>query len=121
MSNGNDSNDPWTERINAIGNILVKVATVLGPLLTALVLYYQSLAKQSADVAAEHAKEAKVEATALKQEATAQFREIDKKQDANLKQWKAYNSKDPDDMEQAQRAIRHVEASEQKADPKKSS
>lgn len=97
--------DPWTERINAITNGLVKIATILGPLLTALVLYYQSLAKQSADVAAEHAKEAKSAATALKKETNVQFAEIAERQDANLKQWKAYNTKDPNDMDVAAKAI----------------
>jgi hypothetical protein len=99
MTDKNENNqDNWTTRITAAGSIL-------GPVLMILVLYFQNEAKKASDEAAEHAKEAKVATTALKKETKEQFNDIAIKQDANLKNWKAYNTKDPEDMDQAHKAI----------------
>src|SRR5262245_39522990 len=41
---------------------------------------------------------------------TSATAKIDEKVDANLAQWKAYNSKDPDDMNKAAEALKSAEA-----------
>lgn len=122
-----DGGDVWIKRMNAAGYWIVKVLgvlfTALGPLIGVLVLYYQAqlhtkVDKNTAEVkavafqAAENAEQAasatKAVGTTLKasvEERREEFNSIAKKQDADLQAWKAYHTKDPDEMDKAERVV----------------
>lgn len=118
------SDDPWLARIKEIGDVVFRVVQMillaLSPLLTALVLYYQSHNKaeiqkdiietkevlaDASEKAGEHAKTAANEAKEARALAEG-TREISA---ASLQQWKAFNTRDPHDMDNAAQAIRRVE------------
>ena len=105
--------DAWTERIKAVGVIVDQLFRYLGPLLTALVLYYQS---QAGKAVVEKAAEIKTELTAAKTATDATLHSIATKQDvlvvqgdAGNKSWLAFETKDPADKDAAAKAVVNAE------------
>lgn len=105
--------DAWTERIKAVGVIVDQLFRYLGPLLTALVLYYQS---QAGKVAEEKAAEIKTELKAAKVKTDASIAAIASKADvlvvqgdAGNKSWLAFETKDPADKDRATQAVVNAE------------
>lgn len=123
MSVDRPDDDVWTRRINAFWNGVFRVVQILTPLIAAATLYYSAQNKtaieqakdQVSEVAADAAKHARKAAEATKevktdldesrQERKEQFNSIAEKQDADLKAWKAYHTKEPEDMNRAQEAL----------------
>lgn len=113
--------DVWTLRINALGDVLIKLIT---PLLVTINIYMQTQTRSALDeaktVVSNKVDAAKKEAAIAKTEAKATSDTIEGiklTQDqiaviaqANLKQWKAYNTKAPEDMDEAHELTRAAES-----------
>jgi len=122
-----EEEDLWTRRINAFWSGFVELARALGPIIASLagictlILQWHTGNKiddakvqvtEVASKAAEHAEKAATATKAVKteldrsiEERRDQFNEIAQKQDADLKNWHAYNTKEPEDMNKAQQAL----------------
>jgi hypothetical protein len=126
-------NDVWVERIKAFGAIVDQMMRYIGPLMLTLSLWLQAqvrddvvdtkkevttTAKIAASNAAVAAKKADVATDTLNtsrderaqqiEKVIAELEENKRIAELNLKHWKAYNTKDPQDMAEASRMTEAV-------------
>lgn len=100
--------DPWAERIRALGWVLLGMTTVLGPIYLS-VRQEQNKSEIKKEIKEELAS-AKEEVKSVADQAAANAKVAATASDANLKQWKAYKTQDPQDLDAAREAIARVES-----------
>ncbi len=95
----------WGSVLTSLFGLMTAVCGIATPI---ILRNYHIETVEKVDSAKEEAKEASAHAERAVQVARTEGAKIDEKVDAGLKQWEAFNSKEPDDMLRAAEAIAKV-------------